>query len=232
MFFTRENETLYPTTREYNIALILGELKTVIENNGGRVKPHTRGQIINRSFYRAAEEETKRADMIRNYISIKAEKGQPIPAENLEKRNEAIKAHEEAAADYTRKAEASRRDAENITYMQFVYQGFYYYLQISEFNDHLTYSKTPIKGDKYSRDTYSEKVSNQWDTDAFYTLEPGAEIDADRREAANLIFNEITSAPASEIYRESHRVRVANTYNNRYHYETIYNPERTAKIDF
>lgn len=228
MFFTRENETLYFTTFHYNVALILGELKTIIENNGGNVKPQTRGQIINRSFYAAAEEEKKRAEALRHYIELR----KPEP-EKLEKLENSIREHEAAAADLEKKAEESRRDAENLSYIVFTYNNNYYYLQIAELEMKLQFCKTPINNGQYSKDTYMEDLHCNWLYEDFYRLfTEKTEINEDRREAANVIFNALLTAKDSEKYRAGRKTRVPNTYNSGYHYETIYKPERIAKIDF
>ena len=42
---------------------------------------------------------------------------------------------------------------------------------------------------------------------------------------------EYNAAP-SQIRRERKRQRVPNTYNSGYHYETVFEPERFARIDF
>ena len=51
-------------------------------------------------------------------------------------------------------------------------------------------------------------------------------------EAANLIYNMLITSNNSPIIRNSRRQRVPNTYNNGYHYETIYNKEKFVDIDF
>ena len=227
MFFMRDNETLYPTTSEYNTALILTELKKIITDNGGKVQPQRRGQIVNRSFYREAEEERRRAAHCISYSEYCKE---PEKVERLKAR---AAEHEKTAAELEAKAEASRRDAEHLSYIHFTLDGFYYTLSIKEYSDSLEYSKTPINSrNEYSKDVYRENLSRAWWTDDFYALEPKAEINADRREAANLIFNELVNANPSEKWRDGRRVRVPNTYDNRHHYEMIYNPERIGKVDF
>lgn len=226
MFF-KENETLYFTTFPYNVALILGELEKVITDNGGRVKPKTGGFLINRSWYAAADEEKKRAARLRNYIEIsKPEAGK---AADLEKRIAEIEA---TAEDYTRKGDESRRPATYTSYISFIYDGFYYSLWLSDIEMKLSYTKTAIIDGKHSRDTYAEDITSKWLVDDFYRLFTKSEVNEDRREAANLIFNELISAAPGKKYREGRKTRVSNTYNSGYHYETIYRPERLEKIDF
>lgn len=55
---------------------------------------------------------------------------------------------------------------------------------------------------------------------------------ADRREAANLIYNILINAPYSEIHREYKKERVSNLYDGGYHYETIKAKERFNSLDF
>ena len=74
-----------------------------------------------------------------------------------------------------------------------------------------------------------EEDKKEWFYDCF--LSWGCS-ESDIKEGANLIFNMLCNAPFSEIRRFSRRQRVPNTYNNGYHYETVYAPERRAKIDF
>jgi len=227
MFFSRDNETLYPVTIEYNLALILAELKKIITDNGGKVQPQHPGQIVNRSFYIAAEKERTDAEHCVSYSKYCKD---PEKVERLKAR---AAEHEKTAAELEAKAEASRRDAEHLSYIHFTYNGFYYTVSAKEYSDRLEYSKTPINSrNEYSKDVYRDDLSNAWYTDEFYALEPKAEINEDRREAANLIFNELVNASPSEKWRDGRRVRVPNTYDNKYHYEMIYNPERIGKVDF
>jgi hypothetical protein len=69
----------------------------------------------------------------------------------------------------------------------------------------------------------------EWLFDCFFSWNCS---DADIKEAANLIFNMLCTAPFSEIMRDQRRERVPNMYDGGYHYETICAPERVAEIDF
>lgn len=219
MFIIRENERLYPATWEYNASRILTELAKIITNNGGRVKPLKKAIISNRT-----------ADSAKRKYQEKIER-----FTELEKNS-----HEEARAaaivSYKEKLEALERfNNEPITvthtsYVNFVYDGFYYYYQVdSNPFFEFYYHKTPVKNGRYSRDTCLTKDKKEWLFDCFFRCDCS---NADVIEAANLIFNMLVQAKPSEIYRESKRERVANIYDGGYHYETITTPERFANIDF
>lgn len=51
MYFTKPNQTLYPSAWVYNCCKILTELAAIIENNGGHVKynSYSNGFIVNRT---------------------------------------------------------------------------------------------------------------------------------------------------------------------------------------
>ena len=139
----------------------------------------------------------------------------------------------------TNKAIISDRSAEeksdpiNVThtsYISFVLDGIYYYYQVNDnpFFD-FYYIKTPIKNGKYSRDAALETGGKEWLYDCFFGSNCGQQ---DIIEAANLIFNMLCNAPMSEIIRVGHKQRVANTYDDGWHFEMVYAPERLEKVDF
>ena len=139
----------------------------------------------------------------------------------------------------TKKATISDRSAteqaEPITvthtsYISFVLDETHYYYQINDypFFD-FYYSKTPIKNGKRSRDAVSEADKKEWVFNCFFGSNCGQQ---DIIEAANLIFNMLCDAPLSKIIRDTHEQRVPNTYNDGWHFETVYTPERLEKVDF
>lgn len=116
------------------------------------------------------------------------------------------------------------------SYISFVLEDMYYYYQIDTnplFD--FSYRKTPIKNGKLSKDACLEADKREWLYDCFLESSCGQ---PDITEAANLIFNMLCNAPVSKIIRDSYKQRVPNTYNDGYHMETIYKPERLEKIDF
>lgn len=116
------------------------------------------------------------------------------------------------------------------SYISFVLDDFYYYYQ-ADSNPFFPFyfSKRSIVNGKYSRDVYLDHDTKEWCFDCFFSKSC---CNADVTEAANLIFNMLSNAAPSQACRERKRQRVPNTYNGGYHYETVYKPERFAKIDF
>lgn len=219
MFITKENERLYPATWEYNASRILTELAKIVTNNGGKVKPLKNAIISNRTTDSAKREYREKIERFTE----------------LEKtsHNEARVA---AIIMYREKLEALEKvnnDPITVThtsYINFVYDGFYYYYQVdSNPFFEFYYCKTPVNNGRYSRDTYLTGDKKEWLFDCFFSCECSF---TDVVEAANLIFNMLVQAKPSEIHRETARKRVANTYNSGYHYETVRTPERFAVIDF
>lgn len=116
------------------------------------------------------------------------------------------------------------------SYINFTLDGFYYYYQVDS-NPFFPFYfvKSRIENGKYSRDAYLDNDPKKWFFDCFFSKTC---CNADVTEAANLIYNMLCNAAPSKIHRERNRQRVPNTYNSGYHYETVYNPERFAEIDF
>ena len=181
--FTKENQTLYLATWEYNSVLIIKELKRIILNHGGKVKPgysHQEGFIVARNI----------------------EGSQPVKVDNS-------------------------------NYITFVLDNYHYYLQLDDnpfFDFH--FWKTPVVNNKASKDAVAENLDKSWLWDCFLYSDERRAANDDRKEAANLIFNALISAPECKKRIDSHRVRVPNSYNNGYHYETIKDKERFETIDF
>ena len=79
------------------------------------------------------------------------------------------------------------------------------------------------------RDAGLEADKKEWLFDCFFKSNCGK---SDIIEAANLIFNMLCNAPMSKIIRGIHKQRVQNTYNDGWHFETVYQPERMGNVDF
>ena len=116
------------------------------------------------------------------------------------------------------------------TYIKFLYKDVVYYFQIDR-NPFFPfyYSKALVKNGKFSKDTYLEEFSKEWLKDCFFTSDTTS---ADIRQAALSIFDDLKKANLSKIYRDKQRTRVANIFNDGWHWETVYNPERMEKVDF
>lgn len=229
LHFYKDGDTLYPATWEYNATLIMQELARIIINNGGRIdtKYCKNGFIVNRSLLSIVHDCREKAEAIR---------------EAMQESNDDEKNTRRAAriADLERQAneaEAIPNDPQAVfynTYLSFVLDGMYYYIQLDD-NPFFPfyYQKTPITNGTRSKDACLDDFDKSWLWDCFLsTADAKQDIAADRKEAANIIFNGLLSAKNSVIRRDSHRRRVSNTYNSGYHYETVYAPERREKIDF
>ena len=138
--------------------------------------------------------------------------------------------HTAIISDRNATDEAEPITVTHTTYISFILDEVYYYYQVNE-NPFFEfyYSKTPVRNGKYSKDAGLEPDKKEWLYDCFFKSNCGQ---PDIVEAANLIFNMLCNAPLSEIIREGRKQRVPNTYNNGYHMETVYKPERMEEVDF
>lgn len=116
------------------------------------------------------------------------------------------------------------------TYITFELDGMIYYFQVDQ-NPFFPFyfNKTPAKAGKYSRDAGLEEFNKEWLFDCFWQSNCAQ---ADIIEAANMIFNGLCNAPASQIIRSYNRVRVPNTFDGGWHWEQKAEPERFAVIDW
>lgn len=219
MIVTKENQRLYPATWEYNAARITTELAKIVENHGGRVKYGNAAIISNRTLNFAIIEKEQRAEKLK---ALNAENEKEI-------RTAAIKAFEKEI-DELKQIKNDPRPVTHTGYIQFVLENNYYYFQMDS-NPFFPfyYKKTPVKNNRYSKDACCMEDKKEWLFDCFFSWNCS---DADITEGANLIFNMLCNAPFSQIMRDGRRQRVQNIYNNGFHYETVYAPERIAEIDF
>lgn len=219
MIVTKENQRLYPKTWEYNAARIITELSKIVENHGGRVKYGNAAIISDRTVSFALVEKEERAEQLKK---LNAENKKDI-------RTAAIKAIEKEI-DELKQINNDPRRVTHTSYITFIFENNYYCFQTDSnpfFPFH--YIKTPVKNNKYSRDAACMEDEKKWLFDCFLCWNCS---DSNIKEGANLIFNMLCNAPFSEIMRDHQRKRVSNTYNNGFHYETVYAPERIAEIDF
>lgn len=219
-----ENQTLYLTSWEYNAALILTELAKIVDNNGGEIKPLTPGFIVNRSILNNIQDKELR---IEHANETKKE---------FSDNEKAVAALENAIKSYTAEIEelkTIKNDPVRVTHttwITFILDGSYYYYQIEEnpFFD-FYFRKTPVINGRVSRDTLPIEDKKEWCFDCFFKCDCSK---ADIKEAANLIFNMLVNSGYSKISRDTHKIRVKNTYNNGYHYEQIVDNERFEDISW
>lgn len=216
----RDNERLYLSSWEYNAARILTELAHIVENNNGRVKPMHSAIISDRSLHHAQVEYQERIDRLND--CIKRGKATEATYKALEAAQEKINKYSQVNNDPI--------TVTHTTYISFVLDNIYYYFEVDDnpFFD-FYYRKSPVVNGKVSRDAAGDNATKDWLFDCF--LYSGC-VQEDIKEAANLIFNWLVQAKNSEVIRDSKRIRVSNYYNNGYHYETVYQPERFEEIKF
>lgn len=219
MIVTKENERLYPATWEYNAARITTELAKIVENHGGRVKYGPAAIISNRTLNFAIIEKEQRVEKLK---AINADN-------NSDKRAVAIRGLEKEISELKQISNDPRR-VTHTGYITFILNENYYYFQ-TDSNPFFPfyYIKTPVKNGRYSKDACCMEDKKEWLFDCFLSWDC---CDADIKEGAHLIFNMLCNASFSQIIRDSKKTRVNNIYNDGYHYETIYAPERIAEIDF
>lgn len=219
MIVTKENERLYPATWGYNAARITTELARIVEENNGRVKYGHAALISNRTITGAIFDKEERIKNLKavNVESKKAARAAAIKV--LEKELEELKRIDNAPIRVT-----------HTSYISFVLENNYFHFSMDD-NPLFPfyYTKTPVKNGSYSADACSMEDKKEWLYDCLFYWNCS---DADIKEAAQQIFNMLCSAPCSVIRRDSRRERVRNIYNNGYHYEIVYAPERITKIEF
>ena len=224
MIVLKDNERLYPASWEYNSCRITSEIARIVKDNGGTVAPQKSAIISNRTADSAISEYAER---IKNYA---AHLEQTDDAERRARLENAIRENREKL-----EAAQARENGPYTTtcngYISFALDGMYYSFDTDRnpfFDFH--FWKTPIRDGKRSRDACGENFDkSEWLTDDMITRSASS---ADIREAANIIFNRMLKAPKSEIRRDSTRRRVTNTYNNGYHYETVFAPEHFEKLEW
>ena len=127
------------------------------------------------------------------------------------------------------------KDAEPIkvthtSYISFVLNDVYYYYQVDD-NPFFPfyYIKTPIKNGKYSMDAALEETKKGWLIDSFWGQHCS---ESNIHCAAEFVFNELSKARMSTVIRDFKRTKVPNLYDDGWHWEKVYKPERIGTIDF
>ena len=214
MIVTKDYERLYLSSWEYNASLIISELAKIVENHGGRVKPMHPAVISNRSI----DENKRELEERLNRLQQNTENFFPIINDVKKQLDELEKINNDPIT------------VTHTSYITFVLDDTYYYYQVDDnpfFPFH--YIKTPVKNNEFSMDACAEEEPKEWLYDCF--LFRGC-ANADIKEAANLIFNMLMNTPCSYIRRYYVRQRVANIYDDGYHYENIMEKERFGKVEF
>lgn len=192
---------LYPDNWNYNAAVILQELEKIVLNNGGRLcstwKQEKRGlcEIISRGILDRKKELEKDIERCERFKMTEAARGYAAELEKISKiKNDPIIT---AYADYH--------------YICFVYDGHYYYLQLDRnpFFDFLFTKSMMIDENTTTQNVYSCNFTKCWLWDCFFSLDCSND---DRREAANIIFNELVTAKSSDPYYTKDRKNEKTLY--------------------
>lgn len=224
MFFYKSTDTLYLNSWNFNAALIIEELRRIVESEGGRVEPTTPGYIVNRSINESIEDKKTFLERVDNNIS-------KASSDELEEKLAKLKAATQTKID---RLEAIDNSPVQLTgapsYIIFALNGVYYsyYFDDNPFFE-FHFSKKPIVSGKISLDIPVACDKKEWLHDCFFY--PGCS-EADIKEAANIIFNTLISAKIERPVIDRHKKRVPNYYDGGYHYEYIYEKERFQTVNF
>lgn len=220
MIITKDNERLYLSNWQYNACRIISTLATVVENNGGSVKPQRHTAMISNRTLSAAILDLE--NKLQEFNIIQKEKPTDRREEHIKEMCAKLEKYKSINNDPI--------PITHTTYISFTFDNNYYSYSVDDnpFFD-FYYSKTSIINGKHQTNVYSDTDKKEWLYDCFFSF---SATDADVKEAANMIFNMLATAKNSAVYRDSTKKRVPNTYDGGYHYETIYSPDRYEKIDF
>lgn len=214
-------EKRYLKNWDYNCARLLDCLKTIIENNGGKVKEFPKYEIVNRSVSDVIEDCKEKISLYENYIEKNG---------NNDRLNNAL-------IEYKNKLEKAinfdNKPLELPIYHQivFVLDNMYYsyVLDDNPFFDFILW-KTPVIENNQYNVCLGEIVENkEWLFDSFFRFDCTTN---DIKESANMLFNILVKFPSCKLYKEKEKKCVPNYYNNGYHYEIIEKPVQKRKIDF
>lgn len=215
-----EGTRLYLRAWEYNAVLMMTALAELVRSKGGRVKPHEAFEVCDRSLRTKIELCERELDRLRQLSKVRPDS---------EACAQGIKSYE---AEYKKLKSVNNgwRTVEQSTYISFVYEGFYYYYELDDnplFPFHLI--KARINADNKYPQTYCELSSKDWWTDELlssFCSEETIKISAQR------VFEMLVKAKPGDVYRETHRQRVPNTYNDGWHWETVSDPVKMIKVNF
>lgn len=109
------------------------------------------------------------------------------------------------------------------SWITFVLDNVYYHISLDD-NPFFEFNilKTPVINGKRLRNVYMEQLNRDWVYDClFKTTSDGEAI-----EIAQQLYNIVLSAPMSGKYYEKNKIRVPNTYNDGWHWETKVEPDK------
>lgn len=214
-------EKRYLKNWDYNCARLLDCLKTIIENNGGKVKEFPKYEIVNRTVDHVIEECKEKIALYEKYME------KTIVDEKFKTELQEYKNKLEKAINFNNKP------LELPIYHQivFVLDNMYYsyVLDDNPFFDFILWKTQVIENHQYAV-CLGEIVENkEWLFDSFFRFDCTTD---DIKESANMLFNILVKFPSCKLDKEKEKKRVPNYYNNGFHYEIIEKPVQKKKIDF
>lgn len=199
-------ENRYLSTWHYNAALILGEIETIVKNNGGALcrtweYNNPPAWLTNRKQYLITNRTLTEAIHKENELLTRLEKLG---------RTDAARETREKIARY----EALNNNPVLSYYADYLYINFviddHFYSFSMDRNPFFEFYFARVKieeGNKINRNYYLQEDSKQWLYDCFFHVDCSA---SDRREAANLICNMLLTADNNRTYREKNRKPYSN----------------------
>ena len=109
------------------------------------------------------------------------------------------------------------------SWISFILDDMYYNISLDEnpfFEMH--YLKTKVVNGKRLQNVYMGELSRGWMYDCLFRVTNDDEV----KEIAYELFNIVLSAKESEVYHETEKIQVPNTYNDNWHWETRVKPSR------
>ena len=197
---TTENaQRLYLNSWNYNAADILTELETIVKNNGGQIcrtwtgattpgwmKERKQLLITNRTLSGAIRE---KQDLLERLEA----RGRTEAARNVRKTLEEYEAinNEPKLSFYG-----------DYLYISFVLDGYYYYFSMDKnpFFDFIFAKMKTENGERMNKYYYMQTDSKSWWDDCFWRFDCS---EADKREAAYLIFNMLLTARTCNTYKNN-----------------------------
>ena len=198
-------EKRYLSSWNYNAALILSELETIVKNNGGEIcntwqylsdapkwiTERKQYLIVNRGLNDAIRELEATHKRIENVGKVPSNESLNKLEQMKSIKNDPIVSYH---GDYL--------------YTQFVLNGDYYYYQLNK-NPFFEfyYNKVKVNDDnKINNSCYLDNDKKEWLIDCYsYNVS-----DEDRKKAAQLIFNMLVSANYSTAYRGKEKPRYSS----------------------
>ena len=225
MYVSRENERLYLDSWEYNAARVLARIEKMVSDNGGTVivRDYNRIALVSdRTLDECIKKAQDNCDKVRAALESHYDDG----------RDDARRTY---LAENVKKLEQYKRIDNTpircrwFTYISFVLDGVYYSINLDD-NPFFpfTYKKIRLDNDNcYRGDYYAEQLNKAWLFSSLYRC--GCSED-DIKEAACMLYNSLLNGKFSgRAAAEKERRRVANTYNDGWHYETIVKPGRVHR---